>query len=119
MLKIIMYSLICIAALYGLFHAAGVFLRHIPALPETYLGSIKAPYTVLTVKNQADSIEAAVRSAVWHMLARNRTRTVGDLIVIDLGSTDDTPAILHQLEHEYEFVHPMSRDNYIEFIKGL
>ena len=114
--KILLYSLVCCLALYGL-------SRIVSYLMHRYLfeGSkiIKAPYTVLCVKNQAESIEATVRSLAWHMLAQNKTREVSDIIVVDLGSSDETFDILMCLSREYEFLHPMSKERYIELVGSM
>ncbi|MDQ2085111.1 hypothetical protein RBH29_01500 [Herbivorax sp. ANBcel31] len=56
---------------------------------------------VLIVKNQGDAIEGVLRN----VLPRNFIRKLmpeGRLIVLDMGSKDDTLEILEKLEKDYE-----------------
>ena len=116
MIKILIHLLIAVFAAYGF--ALFVFRTVIPGF-HTVCGEIHPPYTVISVKNQADSIEAILRSTVWQMLSQSHSRNVCDIVVIDTGSTDETAAILHSLSCEYEFIHPMTKQQYIELIDSL
>jgi hypothetical protein len=48
---------------------------------------------LLLVQNQEQRVEGVVRSLAW--------ATDGDLLLADLGSVDDSPAILERLVREY------------------
>lgn len=48
---------------------------------------------LLLVRNQEDRVEGVVRSLAW--------AADGDLLLADLGSVDDSPAILERLVREY------------------
>lgn len=114
--ELLLYSLVGCLALYGLGHIISR-LMHRYLLESNKI--IKQPYTVLCVKNQADSIETTVRSLVWHTLSQNKSREVSDIIIVDLGSTDETLDILIYLSREYEFLHPMSKERYIELVGNM
>lgn len=116
MSKIIFFSIICCLALYGLSKII-LYLLYRFVLDNSKI--LKSPYTVLCVKNQADSIEATIRSLAWHMLSQYRTREMHDIIIIDLGSSDETFEILTCLAREYDFIHPMSKERYIDLVGSM
>ena len=74
---------------------------------------------VLTVKNNQDNIEALLRSIVWQNLHKNNGGSVPDIIVVDLGSDDDTQKILERICSDYNFVHVTDREGYIELIRKM
>ena len=109
MLKILFYSVVFCLALYGLSRIL-LYLMYNFILENDKI--LKSPYTVLCVKNQAESIELTIRSLAWNLLARNESGKINDIIIIDLGSTDETFDILTALAREYAFLHPMSKEHY-------
>ena len=74
---------------------------------------------VLTVKNRQDSVESQIRSIVWQYLHKNSIAGVPEIIVVDLGSTDDTPKILERIANDYSFVHITDKDGYIKLIREM
>lgn len=69
-------------------------------------------HRVIGVKDCEDSVEGMVRS-----LALEDVRE--ELIVIDLGSKDETMVILQKLEDEYDFLHVMTPAEYQNYIMDL
>lgn len=65
-------------------------------------------YRVLVLQDCQDSVEGLVRAIGWED-GRD------DLIVVDLGSTDDTPRILEKLERELDFLWVMTPEEYREY----
>ena len=82
---------------------------------------IKPPYAVISVKNGEDCIEGVIRSMAWQLQAQSAdcTKCINELIVVDLGSTDETPYIAKKLSQEYPFVHYMNKTQYLETISTL
>ena len=78
---------------------------------------LRPTYSVLTVKNKEESIEGIVRSIAWQIMTN--PDTLRELVVLDLGSQDQTFLILKKLSQEYPFVHPMHKSDYIEFIRTM
>lgn len=116
MLKVIIYSAVYFLAAYGflkLFGAAAEGMHRIGGR------KLQVPYTVIAVKNREEDIETLIRSEAWRMLCGNEDCRVGDMVVIDLESEDATMPILKRLSREYAFLHPMTRDRYIEMIQSL
>jgi len=76
-------------------------------------------YVVLTVKNQQDTVEGLLRSLVWQNLHRDNGGSIPQIVVIDLGSVDDTPNILKRIADDYKFVHITDREGYMSWIKKM
>ncbi len=74
-------------------------------------------YSVITVKNSAETIEGIIRSVAWQI--QNGSTVSSELIVIDLGSDDETFLILKKLGEEYPFIHPMHKTDYISHVLSL
>ena len=69
-------------------------------------------HRVIGVRDCEDSIEGMVRSLAWEDVRE-------ELVVIDLGSTDDTEEILRYLEAEYDFLHVMTPAEYQRYTADL
>ncbi len=82
---------------------------------------IKPPYAVISVKNGEDCIEGVIRSMAWQLQtqAADFKNCINELIVVDLGSTDETSYIVKKLSQEYPFVHYMNKTQYLETISSL
>ena len=74
------------------------------------------PLIIITVKNQQESIEGILRSVVWKSLNKKRGRKVPNILVVDLGSTDETYIILEQLCKEYQFIAVTDKQGYIDLM---
>lgn len=65
-------------------------------------------FRVLVVQDCQDSVEGLIRAIGWEDVR-------DDLIVVDLGSTDDTPKILEKLERELDFLWVMNPEEYRDY----
>lgn len=74
-------------------------------------------HTIITVKNQEETIEATIRHIVNKMLYGKTLFT--ELIILDLDSTDNTPSILLRLSKDYPFIHITDKNSYKEYIDNL
>jgi len=95
----IIQVIIWILALYGL----------IEIVIETYracfvLNNVKDMYILVAVKNQEEYIEGIVRSIVFKNLYDRNDEIFNNIIIADMGSTDNTVHILKKLCGEYEFL---------------
>jgi len=79
----------------------------------------KEMYVILTVKNEEENIEDIIRSLVWKYSSKKDFEPLPHIIVVDLGSTDATFAILEKLSEEYPFLYPMTKEHYIEYLQGM
>lgn len=82
---------------------------------------IKPPYAVLSVKNCEDSIEGVIRLIVRQLKTQSQscTNCIESLVIIDLGSDDETHSILEKLANEYPCILLTDKKQYIETISAL
>ena len=76
-------------------------------------------YVVLTVKNQQDTVEGMIRSIVWQNLHSQNGGSVPQIVVVDLGSHDETPNILKRLAEDFKFIHITDKQGYMDWIKKM
>ena len=76
-------------------------------------------YVVLTVKNQQDAVEGMIRSIVWQNLHSKNGGSVPQIVVVDLGSEDETLNILKRIANDYKFVHITDKEGYLNWIKKM
>ncbi len=69
-------------------------------------------YRILALKDCQDRVEGLVRVMEWENI-------YDPLIVVDLGSEDETPQILEKLERELDFLQVMSPDEYREYNRKI
>jgi len=79
--------------------------------------TIHPDYAVLFVKNNESSIEARIRMIAQKMLCDKSL--FYELLVIDLGSEDNTLKILDFLSTEYPFIRVICKDEYLSHIANL
>lgn len=66
----------------------------------------------LSVKDAGDTIESVIRAISFEDIRE-------DVIVVDLGSKDDTFEIVKRLEMEYDFLRVMNIEEYKTFILSV
>ena len=113
MLRITVILILCFFAAVGMAHT---YNRYISFIFEEGKNHLNSPYLVITAKNQQENIETAIRSLIWKSYRLLSEASLLDIVVVDLGSDDDTPVILKQLEEEYDFLHLYSKQDYIDKI---
>ncbi|MBO4940674.1 MAG: hypothetical protein J6D15_00450 [Clostridia bacterium] len=76
---------------------------------------------VLSTKDSEDTIECFLRSFI-HQLNVNKNAPFlppEELVVVDLDSQDNTFEILKKLSLEYPYIHPMTKEDYINFLNTM
>ena len=76
-------------------------------------------YIIITVKNQQDTIEGIIRSVVWKSLNNAHGGLVPKILVVDMGSTDETPQILSRLHDEYSFIQVTDSEEYVKILEKI
>lgn len=97
-----------------------IFL-HNAQTKDILLKKIQPMHSVLAVKNMEESIEGIIRSVVWKIQNHKEKDNSypQELIILDLGSTDNTLLILNSLAKEYPFIHPMTKTGYVSYIESF
>ena len=115
MTEILLYSFLCFIIIYIAYRFTAYLVNPIQCkhIPQDSL------CTVVFVKNQADAIESTLRFLIWQTQTFRKTNTATDIFIVDLDSTDDSFEIISTLSRKYEFIHPMNKNGYIEFIRNM
>lgn len=111
----IIQIIIWILAIYGLIEITIVIFNSIILVNK----SIEDMYIFLAVKNQEDSIEAIIRSIIFKNIYNKNEDLFNNIIIADMGSTDDTINILKKLTCEYEFLKIIDCKESNDFLKHL
>lgn len=115
-LNIFMQSLICFLVVYAVIQIGiGIYNRLLNFSTEEK----DEVYIIITVKNLQDKIEGIIRSIVWKNLNNRKGGKIPNILVVDLGSDDETPEILHRLCQEYDFIKCTDKKNYAKFIQDI
>ncbi|WHH61526.1 glycosyltransferase [Petroclostridium sp. X23] len=115
MLDIFIQSLFCFFAVYGIIQM-GVNIYNILHNFKLKKDDI---YIIITVKNQQETIEGIIRSVVWKSLNNTQSGMVPNILVVDMGSTDETVNILNKLCTEYDFIQVTDSEGYSKILQNL
>lgn len=99
MLDFILNGIVWVLALYG-------FIEIVKTIYYACVYSkIKTEgiYFIIAVKNQEEQIEGFMRSILFRVLY-GKEENINDIIISDLGSTDNTKEILEKLQEDYKFI---------------
>ncbi len=77
---------------------------------------ITPTYTVLIVKNNEECIEGVMYSLIKEIKLNQSLFFPSNILVIDLGSNDNTTKILEKLEKKYDFIHILYSNSYIDMV---
>lgn len=75
-------------------------------------------YFIVAVKNQEEQIEGFMRSILFRILY-GKEECIKNIIVSDLGSTDNTKQILQKLQYDYKFINIMEWKDAKDLIENI
>lgn len=75
-------------------------------------------YMIIATKNQENKIEGFLRTILFRILY-GKEEMVKDIMVVDLGSTDDTIKILHKMEEDYPYIKVTNWKEYKELMENI
>ena len=73
---------------------------------------------MITVKNNENTVEGMVRSVVWQQLNSKNGGVLPKILIVDLGSSDDTLDIIKRLARDYSFIRAVSKEEYAQILEG-
>lgn len=111
----VLQAILWILAIYGLIEIITSIFNSI-TLVNTNINDM---YILIAVKNQQDSIEGIIRSIVFKNIYNKRDSLFNNIIVADMGSTDDTVNILKKLSKEYSFLKVVDCKDSHEFLDNI
>ncbi len=114
MLDFILFGVLWTFAIYGFIEVIKTIYF---VLVHTKLKS-DGIYLILAVKNQEEKIEGVLRSILFRFIY-GKEENINDIIVTDLGSTDNTPIILEKLGKDYDSIEILNWKECKELIEKL
>ncbi len=108
MLDIIFKTAITFFAVYG-------FVQLVKDVINVFLYGAKDEsefFIVIKVKNSADTLESVIRLIMWKWLCRSHGRHIPNILIVDLGSNDETYDIAQKLCKDFEFIYYTTEDLY-------
>lgn len=72
----------------------------------------KEKVIIIKVKNRSCDIEGIIRGVVWKCLKESFGGYIPYIFVVDMGCEDDTMEIVRRLGDEYDFLIPMTLDEF-------
>ncbi len=69
-------------------------------------------FIVVKVLNQEKNLEYIIRSIIWKNLTAAKGGKLPTLLIVDMGSTDDTQEIASRLARDYPFIHYTDIEDY-------
>lgn len=114
MFDFILFGILWVLAIYG-------FIEIIKTIYFTFINTKcrnNGIYLILAVKNQEEKIEGVLRSLLFRFIY-GKEENIDNIIVADLGSSDDTLAILSKIKKDYEMIEVLSWKECKEVIEKI
>lgn len=102
MVAIIIKTLLTFFSVYGIFHFVKDIYTEFVAKNNFASNDIAV---VIKVMNAAESLESTVRTIILKCLTNSYGGYIPDIIIVDMGSDDDTEMISKRLSDDYSFVY--------------
>ena len=109
MIAVIFKTIITFLSLYGFVHLIKDIISEFTGKSNKCNDDIAV---VIKVKNAEQSIEATVRNIILKCLSNSFGGYIPDIIIVDMGSDDDTAIIAQKLCDDYTFVYYTTYDLY-------
>lgn len=114
MLNLLLNSLIWILAIYGLIEIIKTIYYTI-ACTKLETNGI---YFIIAVKNQEEKLEGFMRTIIFRLIY-GKEECIKNIIITDLGSTDNTKQIAKKLSNDYKFINYIEWKNCKELIDNI
>lgn len=115
MLSIIVTVVICLLAAAGAYFLFEKFCAFFCVEENNFS---KAPFLIIPVKNSQNSVEFDTRTYIWKLLSQNGGKVPFEIFILDLNSADSTFEISKKLSKEYEFMHAVEKNEFINIIEN-
>ena len=69
-------------------------------------------FIVVKVLNQEKNLEHIIRSIIWKNITCAKGGRLPTVLIVDMGSDDDTPEIAERLARDYSFIHCTDSEEY-------
>ena len=109
MIGIVIKSLYTFFAIYGIVY----FIKSLVSYFYDNKNELEGDtIVVIKVKNAEEKLESAIRLFIWRWLRLSGKGAVPNILIVDMGSTDETAMIADRLSKEYSFIYCTDYENY-------
>lgn len=110
MLNILLKSIITVLVIYALLDIAKNFVLYLIGIKN----GVENVFIAIKVKNNQEQLEGIVRRIIWQQLKMSNGGYIPTILIVDMGSTDDTRNIALKLCDDYSFIYYTTEDEYIK-----
>lgn len=108
-----LFATICFFAIFGFIQLTRYIFTHLTH------GKSSTFSILVTVQDQADEIESIVRNLAWQALHGLKCKEIPRILIVDMGSCDETSRICEKLEQDYPFVKYTSNQNFANLTQEI
>ena len=111
MFDILLKSVVTVLVIYAIIDIVKNFIFYFAGIKR--YGDNNA-FIAIKVKNNDEELEGVVRRIIWQELKLTNGGYVPTILIVDMGSTDDTQKIALKLCDDYDFIYYTTEDEYIK-----
>lgn len=109
MYQIVFKTIITFFVVYALLD---IIVRIIDMIFGRDKGDEESTFIVVKVMNQENNLEHIIRGIIWKNLTAAKGGRLPTVLIVDMGSTDDTLEIASRLAKDYPFIHCTDIEDY-------
>lgn len=114
MWNILLKSVVTVLVIYAIVDILKNFVLCILGIKNNYDENV---FIAIKVKNNEEHLEGIVRRIIYEQLKMSNGGYIPTILIVDMGSTDDTRKIALKMCDDYDFIYYTTEDEYIK-IKG-
>ena len=114
MLNILIKSVVTVLVIYAVIDIVKNFAFYLVGIKK---GAADNVFIAIKVKNNQEHLEGIVRRIIWQQLKLSNGGYIPTILIVDMGSTDETRKIALKMCDDYDFIYYTTEDEYIK-IKG-
>lgn len=114
MLNILIKSVVTVLVIYAVIDIVKNFIYHLVGMKSDKDENV---FIAIKVKNNEEYLEGIVRRIIWQQLKLSNGGYIPTILIVDMGSTDQTQRIALKLCDDYDFIYYTTEAEYIK-IKG-
>lgn len=112
MFGVILKTFITFFAIYGALALVSEVAKSVFCPSPTFDDDV---FVILKVCNQQEKLESVVRGIIWKNLTLSNGGYVPNIVIVDMGSTDETAQIAQRLSMDYSFIYFTTCEEFDQF----
>ena len=113
--EFIFFTIVSFFSVYGFVQ---VIIYILDFIYDTRILKDKVIYTVVAVKNEENRVEAIAKAMLLKALKNDSGVADNKVVIVDIGSTDNTPEILKLIEEDKKGILVMDKEMFSDELKN-